>query len=279
MINITIKSALQWAQSVLFPNEDAKRDSELLLMHVLQCDQKTLITQASQALNPQENSRFQEMVLSRKQGHPTAYLLGEWASFELTLTVTPDVLIPRPETDVLIETVLKILPQDEMLSVVELGTGSGTIALNLASLRPAWQLTATDLSLETLEIAKNNAKRYGLQRVQFVKGDWYQPLTGQRYHAIVSNPPYIAGADPHLSALSFEPPLALLAGPEGLDALRTLIQEAPLHLLAGGWVILEHGYKQGGAVRTLLMQSGFTHIETIKDLSHQERVSMGCYQE
>ncbi len=259
--------------------EGARREAELLLCHVLGKPLSYLRTHDDTVLSAEQQQRFRALLDKRKLGEPIAYLLGEREFWSLPFLVTPDTLIPRPETELLVELALQagdaLAPAGMPLSVVDLGTGSGVIALALASERPHWQLLATDASHAALRIAQKNARRLKRDNVEFLFGSWLTPLAGRRFHLIVSNPPYIASADPHLRDLGFEPQSALVAGNDGLDDIRIIVREAPAHLHDGGWLLIEHGYDQGDAVRALFMAAGFASVETRQDLGGNDRVTRG----
>ncbi len=259
--------------------EGARREAELLLCHVLGKPLSYLRTHDDTVLSAEQQQRFRALLDKRKLGEPIAYLLGEREFWSLPFLVTPDTLIPRPETELLVELALQagdaLAPAATPLSVVDLGTGSGVIALALASERPHWQLLATDASHAALRIAQKNARRLKRDNVEFLFGSWLTPLAGRRFHLIVSNPPYIASADPHLRDLGFEPQSALVAGNDGLDDIRIIVREAPAHLHDGGWLLIEHGYDQGDAVRALFMAAGFAAVETRQDLGGNDRVTRG----
>lgn len=220
--------------------------------------------------------QFKQLVERRVGGEPLAYITGHCGFWTLDLAVNPAVLVPRPDTETLMETALELLPPHEC-SVVDLGTGSGAIALALASERPAWHVTATDASPQALACARANAERLQLQQLQFFQGRWFQPLAARRFDAIVSNPPYVAADDSHLRAaeLMHEPATALVAADNGLADLAHITNHAPHYLKPGGWLLLEHGHDQGAAVRKLLRHAGLDAIATHKDLGGNERVTFG----
>ena len=271
----SVGAAWKWGQAMCRQDSDPKYDSQLLLMWATGYHACDLITKSESLLTPLQYQRFKRAILKHKSGYPTAYLLGEWDSFELTLSVNKHTLIPRSETEIVIETALTTLPKNMDLQIADLGTGSGTIALNLAHKRAHWQIVGTDLSQEALNVAIANAHRYQLNNVTFLLSDWYNQLDGYQFDAIISNPPYIAPEDPHLAALSFEPQSALVAADNGLAAIKQIITQANNHLKQGGWLILEHGYEQGSAVCALLLAFGFTNVKTLSDLSGNDRLSMG----
>jgi release factor glutamine methyltransferase len=259
-----------------FPRE-LRRDAELLLAACLGVSRTTLLAQPELEVPVDVVERFARLIERRRRGEPVAYLTGEKEFWSLPLAVTADVLVPRPETETLVEAALAAAGSSIALAVLDLGTGSGAIALALAKERPNWRVTATDRSQAALRVARENAARLGLARIEFLPGDWYEPVIGRRFDLIVSNPPYIAAADPALKTpeLGFEPQPALVAGPTGLEALRVIVEQAPRHLRDGGWLLVEHGWDQGAAVRNLLAAAGFSNIRTLTDLAGRERVTAG----
>ena len=252
-------------------------DADYLLLHVLNQPRSWLFAHASDAVSPTDAARFDALVQRRVCGEPVAYLTGSRGFWTLDLAVTPATLIPRPETELLVEQALARIPADTAVRVADLGTGSGAVALALAKERPLAQLVATDASCDALDVARGNAQRNALVNVEFRHGDWLTPVLGERFDVIVSNPPYIADHDPHLDQgdLRFEPALALSCGVDGLDAIRMIAIAAPAHLRAGGWLLLEHGLDQGPAVRTLLRDAGFYGVKTVRDLEARDRVTLG----
>ena len=259
------------------PGESARREAEMLLEHVLGKGRAWLFSHADEVPGVEVVAGFCQLLARRVQGEPLAYLIGHAGFWTLDLLVSSATLIPRPETELLVELALERLPPDESLRIADLGTGSGAIALALASERPHAQVVATDASATALEVAQENARRNQLPNADFREGDWFAPLRAERFHMIVSNPPYIAEGDPHLfrGDLRFEPATALSSGRDGLDAIRHLAAQAPHHLRAGGWLLLEHGHDQGAAVRELLRTAGFVEVETRQDLELRDRISLG----
>src|SRR5690606_41469022 len=215
----------------------------------------------------------------RVAGEPVAYLTGRRGFRHLELQVTPDTLVPRPETELLVELALERLPTDRELRIADLGTGSGAIALALASERPRASVVATDASAAALAVARANADALGIANVEFREGDWFDAVRGERFDLVASNPPYIAEGDPHLQAgdLRFEPAMALSSGSDGLDAIRRIVAGAPAHLQPGGGLLLEHGWEQGAAVRALLSAAGFHAVATARDLEQRDRITYGRY--
>jgi release factor glutamine methyltransferase len=252
-------------------------DAEWLLAHALGQSRTWLFTHSGDAVPAQAAERFADLLARRQAGEPVAYLTGSQGFWTLELEVSPATLIPRPETELLVQLALERIRPDTVARIADLGTGSGAIALALAQARPGASVIATDASAAALEVARRNAARNRIANIAFREGDWYAPLPGERFDLIASNPPYIAQGDPHLDEgdLRFEPPTALASGVDGLDALRTIIGAAPLHLRADGWLLLEHGWEQGPAVRALLQAAGFVDIETARDLEDRDRVTSG----
>ena len=257
------------------PGPQPRFEAELLLGHALGRDRAWLFAHGERVLDADEHAVFGALLERRIAGEPVAYLIGARGFWSLDLAVQPGVLIPRPETELLVE--LALLQLADRGRVADLGTGSGAIALAIASERPQAQVTAVDISREALAVAQRNAIAAGIDNVVFRHGDWLAPLAGERFDAIVSNPPYLATDDPHLQQgdLRFEPALALASGSDGLDAIRHIIAAAPDHLVAGGWLLFEHGWTQGEAVRALLDAAGYVEVSTARDLEQRERVSMG----
>ncbi len=252
-------------------------DADWLLAHSLQRDRGWLYAHADDAVASHVAEGFRALCARRVAGEPVAYLTGRRGFWTLDLRVTAATLVPRPETELLVQLALERIAAGAPARLADLGTGSGAVALALASERPLARVVATDASLEALQVARGNAADNRLGNVDFRLGDWWAPLAGERFDLIASNPPYIALGDPHLAQgdLRFEPPLALASGPEGLDAIRLIVTGAPSHLNPGGWLLLEHGWEQGEAVRTLLGEGGFRDVASILDLEQRERVSLG----
>ena len=252
-------------------------DAALLLAHALGKSRSWLFAHADDALGEAEAARFDVLLARRAAGEPVAYLTGWRGFWTLELAVTPATLVPRPETELLVDLALARLPVDAPVRVADLGTGSGAIALAIASERPRAQVLATDASSAALDVARGNAARNGIGNVAFRLGSWLQPLGEDTFDLIASNPPYIAEGDPHLARgdLRFEPAMALSCGADGLDAIRVIVRDAPACLRPGGWLLLEHGWDQGDAVRALLAAAGFADVATERDLEQRDRVSLG----
>lgn len=252
-------------------------DAQLLLAHALGRSRGWLFAHGDDAVSEAVATDFVASVARRVAGEPVAYLTGRRGFWSFDLAVSPATLIPRPETERLVELALERLPEGIALRVADLGTGTGAIALALAHERRQARVLATDLSAAALEIAGANARALGLGNLEFRLGSWCAPLKGESFDLIASNPPYIALGDPHLDQgdLRFEPATALSSGVDGLDAIRTIVGQAPAHLVAGGWLLLEHGWEQGPAVRALLQAAGLEAVQTCQDLEGRDRVSLG----
>lgn len=265
----TLREILAWATGQLMARGDSPRlDAEVLLSHAIDRSRAQLLARPELALAPASAQRFRTLIARRAQGEPVAYLTG-WREFwSRRFRVTPATLIPRPETELLVELALERLPAGVPQRIADLGTGSGAIALTLALERPACRVTATDSSRDALDIARENAQNLGAGNVQFRLGDWYAPLDGERYEMIVSNPPYIDANDPHLlqGDLPHEPLTALTPGTDGMEAIEQIVSAAPAHLVRGGWLLLEHGYEQAATVAALLERHGYTAIEHRRDI-------------
>ena len=273
---MNLSEAVTAASTALEKASDTPRlDANLLLCHVLDCPRSFLLSHADAALTGEQQRAFDALVTRRAQGEPVAYITGVKEFWSLELKVTPDVLVPRPETETLVEAALAHMPPGKPLRVADLGTGSGAIALALARERPDAHVVAVDFSDAALAVARENERLLRAPNVVFYESLWYSTLGGQQFDVIVSNPPYVAAGDPHLAALRFEPQAALVAGADGLDSLRLIIHDAPQYLHAGGWLLVEHGAEQGDAVRALFSGAGFTGVETLADLAGLPRVTAG----
>lgn len=272
----SIRTLLEQASSEL-GTESARLDAEVLLASCLGKPRSYLHTWPERSIDQRELECFGQLLRRRARGEPVAHLTGEREFWSLPLAVTPDTLIPRPETETLVEQALDKLPPDTPLRVADLGTGSGAIALAIATERPRCEIIATDISEPALTVARHNAERLGLDNVRFIAGDWCESLPAGRFDVILSNPPYVAERDPHLDSgdVRFDPRQALVAGPEGMDALRLIARCANDHLHQGGWLIVEHGYDQGGKVMQLLQAEGYSEISIHNDGAGLSRVTMG----
>lgn len=270
----TIESLLKSAE---LPDSPSPRlDAELLLAHALGQSRSYLRTWPEREPDAAQCAAFAALLERRRAGEPVAYLLGRQGFWSLDLEVAPHTLIPRPDTELLVETALALGPGGPA-RVLDLGTGTGAIALALACERPAWQVLGVDRVSEAVQLAERNRARLGLGNARFVESVWFSTLGGERFALIVGNPPYIAADDRHLSEgdVRFEPASALVAGEDGLADIRRIVAEAPEHLEAGGWLLLEHGYDQAEAVRALFAARGFAAVESRRDLGGHQRITLG----
>jgi release factor glutamine methyltransferase len=276
----TIRHALQSAVIILKHVDTPSLDAELLLAYALRQPRAHLHAWPEKLLSPTQRAVFAALIKRRSQLEPIAYITGVKEFWSLPLTVTRATLIPRPETEGLVEQVLALpFLATQPLAIAELGTGSGAIAIALATERPAWHIFATDLSGSALAVAEQNAEKLQITNIHFFQGDWCNALPAQRFAIIVSNPPYIAEKEwsAYARGLEYEPREALTAGSDGLDAIKTICQQATEYLLPGGFLIIEHGFKQGAVVREIFMENGYQDVVLTKDLSNQERITVGCY--
>ncbi len=270
--------ALSALQSALeLDRNDARIEAHLLLQYALQVNRAWLITHADDTLSPGQYAVFEALLQRRINGEPIAHILGAREFFGLPLKVTPDTLIPRPDTETLVEQALARIPQQSLYHVLDLGTGTGAIALAIAKHRPLAHVTAVDFSESALAVARENAGNLAIQNVTFLHSHWFSTLNNKRFDVIVSNPPYIAENDLHLSQgdVRFEPKSALTSGVDGLDDIRHIIEQAPQYLNPNGWLLLEHGYDQAQAVAELLAQAHFKEIGHGLDLAGIQRVTFG----
>ncbi|MDH5360662.1 MAG: peptide chain release factor N(5)-glutamine methyltransferase [Gammaproteobacteria bacterium] len=271
-----IATTLKQAKQRLAAGDSPALDAEVLLAHVLGKRRIHLLTWPEQPLTQEQERDYFQLIEQRYLGTPVAHLTGQAEFWSLPLNVNPHTLIPRPETELLVETTLSLLPADARWEIVDLGTGSGAIALALASERSDCTIHAVERSADALEIARHNAAALKLE-IQFHPGSWFEPLTGMQFDLIVSNPPYIPLQDPHLDQgdVRFEPDSALSSGSDGLDDIRHIIHAARQHLRPGGWLLLEHGYDQGDAVAKLFLNEGYKEVDTIRDLAGHPRIGLG----
>lgn len=256
----------------------ARIEVQCLLQAVLLVDRAHLLAHPEQPLGNEQQLQFDELFERRLSGEPIAYLIGEREFFGLTFKVTSDTLIPRPETELLVELALQRVPQQGKFRMLDLGTGCGAIALSIAHARPDAEVVAVETSTAALEVARYNARCLDLRNVRLLLGDWFEALQEECFDLIVANPPYIAAGDTHLTRgdVRFEPPIALSSGADGLEAINRITAQAGKHLDVDGWLLLEHGYDQASRVRALLHQTGFDRIFSARDLAGTERVSGGA---
>ena len=275
---VTIKQALSQAGQTLAHHSPSPRlDAEVLLSHALHTTRTALYTHPEQFLADEESRYFQTLVTKRSEGIPIAYLLGEREFWSLPFKLSQDTLIPRPETERLVEVILSFFQEKTDLSLLDLGTGSGAIAIALAHTKRSWQVTATDINQNALDMATTNALALGMTDISFIQSNWFSSIPSLKYDVIVSNPPYIKDNDPHLTEgdVRFEPKRALVSGKEGLDALIHIIQESYEHLHPGGCLFVEHGYDQQQAVMALLTRRGYVNVQGFQDHNQVDRVSIG----
>lgn len=270
----TIESLL--ADAALPGSSTARLDAEWLLAAALGKPAAYLRTWPEREVPEAVSQQFAAALARRRRGEPVAYILGRQGFWSLELEVAPHTLIPRPDTELLVETALALLPADPA-DVLDLGTGTGAIALALAAERPAWRVTGVDRVEEAVALAERNRSRLALGNASFLISHWFSALPERSFDLIVGNPPYIRADDPHLveGDLRYEPSSALVSGADGLDDIRAIVAQAPDHLRAAGWLLLEHGFEQAEAVRDLLARHGFRDVQTRRDLGGHERVSLG----
>lgn len=274
----SIACLLQRAKALDSPT--AALDVELLLAHVLNKPRSYLYTWPEKIVAAHNVEHFEHLLQRRQAGEPIAYLLGQQGFWTLDLKVSPHTLIPRPETELMIETALQLMDGQASVKVLDLGTGTGAIALALASERLSWHITGVDVVEQAVQLAQENAQATGLTHVRFFQSDWFSALKEQQFHLILSNPPYIAEDDPHLvqGDVRFEPLSALVADENGLADIRQIIAHAPQQLYAKGWLVFEHGYQQAAAVRAMLETAGFNAVHSVLDLAGHERLTLGQWQ-
>lgn len=272
----TLQAALKAAVVQLQDSDSAELDAQLLMAQVLGKNRSWLYAWPDHQLTASQQQQFETLVQRRHDGEPIAYLCGKRAFWNIELKVTPAVLIPRPETELLVELALQLAPASPGL-IADLGTGSGAIALALAGEYPHWQVHATEKSTAAAEVAMLNIRESGVQNLQLFTGSWCEPLPAHNYHLLLSNPPYIDGADPHLQQgdVRFEPRSALVANDEGLADLRQIAAQATSRLATDGWLLLEHGWQQGEAVRRILAEHGYRDVSTRQDHGSRDRVTLG----
>ena len=275
---MTIARVLTDAATALTQVSDSPRlDAEILLAHELRVPRSYLIAHPEAALEAGSEARFRNDLARRADGEPVAYILGEKEFWSLSLRVDPATLVPRPETELLVEHALDRIPPDERMSVLDLGTGSGAVALAIGSERPLSQVTGTDISAAALVVARDNATRLGIDNVRFVVGDWTDPVRNERFDIIVSNPPYVAESDPALAMLAHEPRTALVSGSDGLDDIRGIAVQSTHIVQSKGAILLEHGADQGDAVADILAAAGWRHVRSVVDLAGLPRITVAVH--
>lgn len=277
-VPLSIQDALDNTRELLAAHNDAPAlEASVLLAHVLGISRTQLRTRPEQTLRTDQQQAFFDLIARRKAGEPVAYLIGHREFWSLDLIVNEHTLIPRPETELLVELALARIPIEDGFHVLDLGTGSGAIALAVASERPRCRVTASDLSPRALSVAHANAERLNISNVSFREGSWFSPFSTERFDIIVANPPYVAEHDPHLDEgdLPAEPRSALVAGPTGLEMIGAIIDGAKRHMREGAWLLMEHGYNQAGMVTTLLHDAAYRQVQTWRDTAGIERVSGG----
>lgn len=277
MRKATLTEVLRHAANELLPfSESPRLDAQLLLGKVLGLSRSTLIAEGATALPCECQQAFSDLITRRKDGVPVAYLTGTREFWSMELIVTPAVLVPRPETETVVELALEHVPKNQECSILDLGTGSGAIALAIACERPRSRITGIDVSPAALGVAIDNSRKLGLTRIDWRLGSWFDAVPNQRFDLIVANPPYVASIDPILKTLSAEPTIALASGPTGLEALESIIEGAAAHLNNSGGLILEHGSTQAEKIASLLRLHGFMDIRSHPDFSGKPRVTRGA---
>lgn len=278
----SIAESIKQASEILAASSDSARlDVEILLCQVLECNTAHLFAWPEKSLDSIQAQQFNQLIEQRLTGVPVAYLTGSKEFWSMNFKVTPDTLIPRPDTETLVEFVLDKFSDQTKLKMLDLGTGSGAIAIAIASERPNWEITATDISAEALVIAKENAECNQIKNIHFFQSNWFEQCNQQRFDIIISNPPYIAEHDEHLSQgdVRFEPSSALVSGETGMNDIEIITKQAEQHLNPNGWLVFEHGYNQKQAVYDCFNRNHFQKISQISDLSGQARLSAGSYRQ
>lgn len=277
MKSVTIQACMRRAQELIH-SESARLDVELLLAHVFDRDRTFLYTWPEKCLTEDQQLQFEALLSERLKGTPVAHLLGRREFWGLMFEVDASTLIPRPDTETLVEAALALeLPVEAQ--VMDLGTGTGAIGMALASEKPSWHILAVDQSLAAVSLAQRNQQSLNLPNVKVIQSDWFQGIDNTGYHLIVSNPPYIDASDPHLveGDVRFEPLTALVAADEGLADIRHILHQGQAYLLPAGWLLIEHGYRQGAAVYQLFSEFGYQNINTLQDFGYNDRVTLGQY--
>jgi release factor glutamine methyltransferase len=273
----TVIELLQKAEQGINCSESARLDAEILLCDVMQFSRSKIYSHPEQVVPDDKTVLFQSLIKQRQQGHPIAHLTGKKEFWSLQLTVNKDTLIPRPETELLVETALQKIPKGAEFNILDLGTGCGAIAIAIASERPHCNLVATDINANALAIAKKNAETHQLKNILFYHSDWYQNIPPQKFDLIVSNPPYIKQGDEHLKQgdVQFESKLALVAGTDGMQAINMILENTKAYLASEACLLIEHGYDQKLLVQETFQKHNFKQIKTFQDLSGHDRITLG----
>ena len=271
-----INDAIKYATRRLISSDSKRIDSEILLCSILKCNRATLYTHAEKNLSELNKKKFEGLVNKRLKGYPIAYLTKQKEFWSHKLYIDETILIPRPETELLVEKTLELISIHSLNDILELGTGSGAIAIAIASEKPMLNIKATDIKTAALKIARHNTDSYKIKNIEFIKSDWFCNIKKYDYDLIVSNPPYISNNDPCLknSGIKFEPTSALISGQDGLDDLKKIIQKSSYYLKNNGWLIVEHAYNQGEQLRKIFLENNFT-AKTIRDYCELERITFG----
>ena len=273
----TINDLIVDATNQLTESDTARLDAESLLQHALKCDRSYLYSHSEQTISDQDTDTFKDLIAQRHRGWPIAYLTGQKEFWSLDFNVSQNVLIPRPETELLVESALKTIPTNTQYNILELGTGSGAISIAIASERKNTNITAIDICNDALNIARGNARKLGVENIEFKQSDWFQGIDDKHFDMIVCNPPYISSSDPHLlqGDVRFEPKQALVSEKGGLGDLELIIRNAHGYLKENGYFITEHGYDQGNMIRDLMIKNNYQNIEALFDLAHHHRATLG----
>lgn len=276
---VTVTELLQKAEQIINSSESARLDAEILFCEVMQFNRSRIYSNPEQIVPDDKSILFQSLIEQRQQGCPIAHLTGKKEFWSLELAINKDTLIPRPETELLVETALQMIPDDAIFNILDLGTGSGAIAIALASERPDCNIVATDINTNALTMAKKNAATHQLENIQFYLSNWYQNIPSQEFDLIVSNPPYIRQDDEHLSQgdIRFEPELALVAGADGMQAINIILGNAKQYLASNAYLLIEHGYDQKQSVHEAFLKYDFRQPKTFQDLSGQDRMTIGSH--
>ena len=273
----TISELILTAEQSINGSESARLDAEILFCDVMQFDRSRIYSHPEQVVPDDKSALFQSLIEQRLLGRPIAHITGKKEFWSLELAISEDTLIPRPETELLVETALQMIPDNEAFNILDLGTGSGAIAIAIASERPNCKIVATDINKNALTMAKKNAETYQLQNIQFCRSNWYLDIPLQTFDLIVSNPPYIKQNDEHLSQgdVRFEPELALVAGADGMQAINMILENANRYLASNASLLIEHGYDQKQLVQEAFLKHDFRQLKTFQDLSGQDRITRG----